>query len=195
MTDSAINITAGPLPSGFSNPTIHITSHNDSGKAKIHSSKQNDWAFFRSDTVGFNVVYTTSKFPTSLNNDADIKSHVDTMAKGNLGLVQKNGTVCRIVDFGPGGTPLMHRTQSLDYGIVLEGEIEMDLDDGSVTTLKKGDMAVQRGTNHAWRNASKTEWVRMLFVLQDCEAVEAGGVALKEDLGHATGDIPASGND
>ena len=100
-----------------------------------------------------------------------------------------------VVDFGPEGKPLMHRTQSLDYGVVLEGTIEMELDDGSVTRLKRGDVAVQRGTNHAWRNPSKTEWTRMLFVLQDCQPLVVGGERYREDLGEGGKEIPRSGND
>lgn len=61
--------------------------------------------------------------------------------------------------------PLMHRTQSIDYGIVMEGEMVLVLD-AAETVLKRGDVVVQRGTNHAWANRSgKT--CRMLFVLVD----------------------------
>jgi hypothetical protein len=52
--------------------------------------------------MGFNVVDTTSEFPANLNSDADIDKHDDLMATGKLGLVNKRGTVCRIVDFAPG---------------------------------------------------------------------------------------------
>ncbi|AYB35254.1 cupin domain-containing protein [Chryseolinea soli] len=61
--------------------------------------------------------------------------------------------------------PLMHRTQTVDYGIVLEGEITMVLDRGE-TTLKAGDVIVQNGTNHAWANRSG-KICRMAFVLID----------------------------
>jgi len=64
-----------------------------------------------------------------------------------------------------GRHPLMHRTQSIDYGIVLEGEIVLLLDDEEVP-LKTGDIVVQRGTIHAWANRSKRT-TRMLFVLTD----------------------------
>ncbi|KAG4433999.1 hypothetical protein IFR05_010514 [Cadophora sp. M221] len=182
------------LPSKLPNPTIHITTNSPTTRqAQLHSSTQNAWSFFSGETVGFNVVYTTSKFPVCLNADEDILAHQRLMQAGTLGLVQPRGTVCRIVDFGPLHTPLMHRTQSLDYGVVLEGEIEMELGNGAegggvggqVMLLKRGDVAVQRGTMHAWRNPSRTEWARMLFVLQDCEPVVVGGESLREDLGHA----------
>jgi quercetin dioxygenase-like cupin family protein len=65
----------------------------------------------------------------------------------------------------PGRHPLMHRTESVDYGIVLDGEIVLLLDDEEVP-LKTGDVVVQRGTIHAWANRSD-RITRMLFVLTD----------------------------
>ena len=67
--------------------------------------------------------------------------------------------------------PLMHRTQSVDYGIVIEGEMTLVLDKAE-TSLKAGDVVVQRGTNHAWANRSGKP-CRMLFILVD-GAFEAG---------------------
>jgi mannose-6-phosphate isomerase-like protein (cupin superfamily) len=61
--------------------------------------------------------------------------------------------------------PLMHRTESVDYGIVIEGELTLVLDDSEVP-LKPGSVVVQRGTNHAWANRSGRP-CRMLFVLVD----------------------------
>lgn len=70
--------------------------------------------------------------------------------------------------FGPGGRhPLMHRTKSVDYAVVLEGEITMLLDEEDVH-LKAGDIVIQRGTNHAWSNRSGKP-VKMLYVLMDGE--------------------------
>lgn len=63
--------------------------------------------------------------------------------------------------------PLMHRTESVDYGIVIEGEMTLVLDRGEVA-LKPGSVVVQRGTNHAWANRSGKP-CRMLFILVDGE--------------------------
>lgn len=90
---------------------------------------------------------------------------------------------------------VMHRTQSLDFGIVVEGEVEMMLDDGSRTRLGRGDIAVQRATMHAWRNPSPDSWARMVFVLQDTKPLVVGGQRLGEELGRGTEGIPPSGND
>ncbi|MBM3557475.1 MAG: cupin domain-containing protein [Alphaproteobacteria bacterium] len=62
--------------------------------------------------------------------------------------------------------PMMHRTETVDYGIVLEGEITLILDDRSETHLKAGDVVVQRGTDHAWENRSDKP-ARMAFILVD----------------------------
>lgn len=73
--------------------------------------------------------------------------------------------------FGKGGRhPLMHRTETIDYAIVLSGEIVMLLDEGEVT-LRAGDILVQCGTNHAWVNRSDTAAV-VIFVLVDGEFEE-----------------------
>lgn len=61
--------------------------------------------------------------------------------------------------------PLMHRTESVDYGIVIEGEMTLVLDDSEVT-LRPGSVVIQRGTNHAWANRSGKP-CRMLFILVD----------------------------
>jgi len=81
--------------------------------------------------------------------------------------------------------PLMHRTESVDYGVVLDGEMTLVLDD-SATLLRQGDVVVQRGTNHAWANRSG-RMCRMLFVLVDGAYAPALREALKTrsaDAGH-----------
>ena len=64
----------------------------------------------------------------------------------------------------------------------------MLLDAGVGRVMRRGDVAVQRGTNHGWRNTSATEWARMFFVLQDAREIEVGGRALGADLSNAGSD-------
>lgn len=173
----------------------YLTGHDAFGKAIIAEKRPGIWSSYDNKLMGFDVIYTTSEFPASMNNDVDIRQHDSLMASGKLGLVNKNGTVCRIVDFAPGFDCMMHRTQSLDYGVVLEGSIELVLDSGEKQLMYRGDVAVQRATMHAWNNPSKTEWARMLFVLQDCKNLVLDGKALKEDLGRGVIGLPSSGND
>lgn len=83
-----------------------------------------------------------------------------------------NGSRFAVIDFPPGNHPHMHRTETIDYVIVLEGEIEMDMDQSSVK-LKQGDVMVQRGTNHGWANRSDSR-ARVAFVLIDAEPLGIG---------------------
>src|SRR6202047_4079493 len=73
--------------------------------------------------------------------------------------------------------PWMHRTRSVDYAVVLSGEIDMMLDDATVH-LKPGDTIVQQATNHAWVNHG-TETCRILFVVMDSKQSGAGETADK----------------
>ena len=100
-------------------------------------------------------------------------------------LTNQSGVVCRIVDFPPVfSTPdsvnIMHRTQSIDYGVVIKGTIQLVLDDGIEKTINEGDVVVQRATIHEWKNISK-ENCRILFVLVPAQPVkvEATGETLQ----------------
>jgi quercetin dioxygenase-like cupin family protein len=83
-----------------------------------------------------------------------------------------NGTRFAVIDFPPGNPGRMHRTETIDYVIVMLGELDMDMDDTTVK-LKAGDVLVQRGTNHAWVNRSK-EVARAAFVLMDSKPLGIG---------------------
>ncbi|WP_329310097.1 cupin domain-containing protein [Streptomyces sp. NBC_01262] len=93
---------------------------------------------------------------------------------------EPNGTKIRINEFPPGVVSPTHRTQSVDYGIVLEGEVVLVLDD-SETVLRAGDVVVQRGTDHRWENRSGAV-ARMVFVLVDGEFTESLVKTLGRDV-------------
>ena len=78
------------------------------------------------------------------------------------------GTRFMIAEYPPGNKPTMHRTETIDYIIVLSGKIDMEMDEGEVVTLGPGDAMIQRGTNHAWINRYD-EVCRMAFVLVDAQ--------------------------
>jgi quercetin dioxygenase-like cupin family protein len=88
--------------------------------------------------------------------------------------------VIRIVDMLPGGCSPMHRSHSIDYGIIISGRLELDLDGGETVHLSAGDIVVQRGTNHLWRNPSDTEVCRIVFILVEAKPVVIDGVAIPE---------------
>ncbi|CAD6576349.1 MAG: hypothetical protein ASARMPRED_007699 [Alectoria sarmentosa] len=179
------------LSPGLPGLTHHITGHDASGQSIVEADRPGTWTPWINGTMAFDVVYTTSTFPPNMTGNADLAAHDQIVQSKQLGLVNPNGTVARMVDFGPGTRALMHRTQSLDYGIILEGEVEMILDDGVTRIMRRGDVAVQRGTNHGWRNTSSTEWARMFFVLQDAQKIEIGGKEIGEELSGAGKDADA----
>lgn len=91
----------------------------------------------------------------------------------------ERGTRFVVMEYPPGNGGAMHRTETLDYVIVLEGEVDMDLDDSTVT-LRAGDVLVQRGTNHSWVNRG-TRPARVAFVLVDAEPLGIGHPRLRAD--------------
>jgi quercetin dioxygenase-like cupin family protein len=88
----------------------------------------------------------------------------------------KGGSVFRIIEFAPGSAPRNHRTDSIDYAIVLSGEIDMEMD-GSEVHLRVGDLLVQRGTIHNWINRGTAPCV-IAFVLIEAKPVAVGGKVL-----------------
>ncbi len=180
------------LPNSLRQTSRFITDHDAEGRAVFNKdiSETPPATVLPSGHI-FRLGYATNQFPADPTRDlATYQSYVTN----SPGISLPDGTVLRTVDMGPGGITPLHRTVSLDYGVVIEGAVELVLDSGEVRTLQRGDVAVQRGTMHLWRNASKTEWVRMLFVLQGSKPVEIAGEALKEDLEGAMADVPPSGS-
>src|SRR5438477_13211915 len=84
------------------------------------------------------VVWSTGSFP------ADNSSALDGGARA-VATTDPDGTVFRLVEYGPGVTPRNHRTESVDYAVVLSGEIDMEME-GTIVHLRQGDVLVQRGT-------------------------------------------------
>lgn len=110
----------------------------------------------------FDEIWATGAAPETLSCELDGEPTSDAAAIGPAA----GGSVLRITEFAPGGGPSpMHRTRTIDYGIVLEGEMVLILSDSEVV-LATGDVAVQRGTDHAWHNRSGQP-AKMAFVLLD----------------------------
>lgn len=166
-------------------PKIHrfVTDHNSEGKAIFNKDVEEvlPWTD-RHDTVRFGLGYTTSQTPVDLNNLTDIKNY-KAHQQSPPGIMIPGGSVLRYVDVPPLHSSEMHRTVSLDYGVVLEGVFDLVLDSGEVRRMNRGDCAIQRGTNHQWRNVSPDQWGRMMYVLQEAKPVEIEGKQLGEDYG------------
>ncbi|KAF9768970.1 hypothetical protein IL306_013671 [Fusarium sp. DS 682] len=163
-----------------------ITTHDDKGKAVFLNELSPSTPENPIMDAVFGLAYTTDQFPVQMNGDKDITSYKRHLEQAP-GLVINSGTVLRYVDMPPNCTSPMHRTVSLDYGVVLQGEVALVLDSGEERILKQGDIAVQRGTNHAWRNTSSENWVRMLYILQPSHELEINGSKFGEDLADMEG--------
>jgi mannose-6-phosphate isomerase-like protein (cupin superfamily) len=164
-----------------------VTGHDPTGKAIVLYDSVDPYKIERKEigTVS-RALWMTESSPARMDGAADRAAAIRGIAP------PATGTIFRIVDFPPitdeeaakldphlmahqvgeeGGPskyrppshPFMHRTCSVDYAIVLSGEIDMQLDDTSVH-LKAGDVVVQQGTNHAWINRSGAP-CRIAFVL------------------------------
>ena len=174
---------ANTLANGLPAIKRFITDHNDESKAIFNTENKEtlEWQ-----NVGgiknFALGYATNNFPVKLDGSDDLRKY-EQYLQNKPGIVIPGGTVLRYVDLAPGTVSPMHRTVSLDYGVVLEGQIECLLDSGDSRIMNRGDVAIQRATAHEWRNTSKTEWARLMFVLQESQPVSIGGKALGEDYG------------
>lgn len=151
-----------------------VTGHDRKGQAIVRLDSELAPLDIEGGIARFTLVWSTDRSPASNNDETD-------GAQRTVGLTSRGGTVLRIVDFKPGMHSPMHRTNSVDYGIVLEGLIDLELDSGEVRHLKAGDVVIQRGTNHAWHNPG-TSWSRMAFVLVDAEPARVGDRVLEEIL-------------
>jgi naringenin degradation protein FdeH len=138
-----------------------VTGHDADGRSVILSDAPAPKSLTRSDAV-FHEIWSTAETPVPLRPEEP----ADPTTRPLRTPPDPGGTVIRIVDIQPHAASPMHRTESVDYGIVLEGEVHLVLDDGSETRLGPGDVVVQRGTDHAWENRSGSV-ARIAFILID----------------------------
>jgi mannose-6-phosphate isomerase-like protein (cupin superfamily) len=115
--------------------------------------------------------------------EKSLSDNVSDWAYGSSqpGPTMPGGNALRFVDINPGYRSAMHRTNSIDYVFILDGELEMELDGGEWVHLKAGDIVVQRGTNHAWENKSDRV-CRLASVLIAAEPVVVNGQPLEATL-------------
>jgi quercetin dioxygenase-like cupin family protein len=161
-----------------------VTGHDDSGRAVIIEDRAMDGVGLaeysgRTDAVFFHL-WATHEMPVLLTDEA-MKCQRDASATTIVGTGA--GSVLRIGVLAPGARSPMHRTESLDYGICLEGECDMELDGGEVVKVRAGDVIIQRGTNHVWHNRSPAP-CRFAWILLDAQAATIDGKRLGTDWTH-----------
>jgi mannose-6-phosphate isomerase-like protein (cupin superfamily) len=146
-----------------------VTGHDRSGRAVVTVDEVARNVISRRPNHASCVIWSTGEFPTDNDGGADGGAR-------EVATTDPNGTVFRLVEYGPGVAPRNHRTESIDYAMVMSGEIDMDLD-GTTVHLKAGDVLVQRGTIHNWTNRGSVPCV-IAFVLVAAKPVERGGRVL-----------------
>ena len=135
-----------------------VTAHDQNGRAFVAIDEPCRNVISRRPNHASCVIWSTGEFPAENGTDAD-------GAAREVGSTDPNGTVFRLVEYGPGVSPRNHRTESIDYAVVIAGEMEMDVE-GTVVRLQKGDVDVQQNTMHNWINRGK-EPCRIAFILMD----------------------------
>src|SRR5262245_40011601 len=146
-----------------------VTGHDQNGRAIVSIDEMCKNVISRRPSHSSCVVWSTGELPTDTGDNADGGTRP-------VATVDPNRTVFRLVEDGPGVAPRNHRTESIDYAVVISGAIDMDLD-GTVVQLKAGDVLVQRGTIHNWVNRG-TEPCVVAFVLVAAKPVERAGKSL-----------------
>ncbi len=144
-----------------------VTGHDAQGRSVIAIDGVTDNIVSRRPGHSSSVIWTNTSTP------ADNASPMDGGLQDVAACAQQ-GAIFRVVSYDPGVAPRMHRTMTVDYAVVMSGEIFMVMDDGVEAHLKAGDVLVQRGTVHDWINRSDAPCV-IAFVLIAAAPVEIAG--------------------
>ncbi|MFZ0845795.1 MAG: cupin domain-containing protein [Pseudolabrys sp.] len=148
-----------------------VTGHTADGRATVEIDEIAKNVISNRPGASSCVVWSTKGFPVDNDGFTDPTS-------ASFKTTVEGGTVFRIVHYAPGVTPRNHRTDSIDYAVVISGTIEMELDDKVIVKLKAGDVLVQRGTIHNWINRGSEACI-VAFVLISAKPVTTSGKPLE----------------
>jgi quercetin dioxygenase-like cupin family protein len=154
-----------------------VTGHSKEGIATVSMDESFETVVIPSGDAAMTTIWTTATVPADCNDETDGRTR-------DAGTTLNGGSVIRVVDMLPNASSPMHRTGSIDYGIVMSGTIELELENQEIKTLTQGDIIVQRGTIHRWKNPSSTEICRIVFVLIEAKPYLLNGVPLDEVMMH-----------
>jgi len=151
-----------------------VTGHDRNNVAKVIMDGPATNAKHGASGATSTLIWSTDATPA----DISVGEQVEDLGARILGTPPpERGSRFCVIEFPPGNPGRMHRTETIDYVVVICGELDMDMDDSTVT-LKAGDVMVQRGTNHAWVNRGR-ETARAAFVLLDAEPLGIGHPVLR----------------
>lgn len=147
-------------------------------------------------TSVFALAYSTASFPVpglsppssetaESQANLDVKQYKSSLQDPSP-LNPANGTACTMLEVPFGNVVPMHRTATLDYGVVIDGVAELLLDSGESKVLRKGDVFVQRGTAHSWKNLTSENdnngVLKVFFVFQPIDKINWENGELGQDL-------------
>src|SRR5271165_5410946 len=155
-----------------------VTGHDQNGKAIVATDERlTAVPRLNRPHISGCEIWSTDSMPADNSAVADAVQRAGFVKRYNyVGTGQ--GTVIRVTEFAPGAPKFMHRTETVDYALLLSGECDLELDSGEVAHLKPGDVVVQRGTMHAWVNNGTTPCV-FAFILIDAKPAEVAGQELR----------------
>jgi len=152
-----------------------VTGHDANGKAIVATDERLKAAARRPGITGCEI-WSTNAMPADNSAEAEAAQRKGFVTRYNY-VGSGQGTVVRITQLEPNGPKFMHRTETVDYAILLSGTCDLELDDGKVLHLTAGDVVVQRGTMHAWVNNGPGPCT-FAFILIDAKPAVAGGKEL-----------------
>jgi quercetin dioxygenase-like cupin family protein len=153
-----------------------VTGHDENGKAVVASDEQITDRPGRSGASSYEI-WSTDSMPVELSDVAAAGQRHGFVRHYNY-VDTGQGSVIRVLRLEPGAARFMHRTETLDYAILLSGTCNLELDDGVIVQVRAGDIVVQRGTMHAWENEGPDPCV-FAFVLLDATPAVVAGAELK----------------
>jgi len=162
-------------------PNIHrvVTGHSKEGKSIVIRDEVQQPFFWNPKVLtAVTDFYRTSEHPANLDCEVKTDEWVDEI-KENPEVISANGSTFRVLDMPPGTVVPMHRTISVDYAIMAKGTLTLVLEGGETRLLKQGDVLIQRGTMHGWKNETDG-WVRMYAISLASKPVEVNGELLPE---------------
>jgi quercetin dioxygenase-like cupin family protein len=155
-----------------------VTGHDANGKAVVASDERLTAV---SRKIGKNItgceMWSINCMPADNSPEAGAAQRAGFVKRYNY-VGSGQGVAFRITEWAPGHARFTHRTETVDYAILLSGEIDLELDNNEVVHLKPGDVVIQRGTIHTWVNRGSVPAVTA-FILIDAKPAEVNGELLR----------------
>jgi quercetin dioxygenase-like cupin family protein len=145
-----------------------VTGHDANGKAVPRLNRPH---------ISGCEIWSTERMPVDNSEAAAAAQRAGFVKRYNY-VGSGQGNVIRVVEFAPGAPKFMHRTETVDYAILLSGECDLEFDSGEIVHMKQGDIVVQRGTMHAWVNNGTAPAV-FAFILIDAAPAMIGSESLR----------------